>query len=108
MGDAGQRIPRLWQLSVTPKRTQVSRKKGWLLWVVCVLTIGSLVAGSCTFPSSVEVSLNEGGMSPCRWANRALKRAARRRSSQRHPSNWGRSLPSGNCRGRVLPGRRRG
>ena len=61
MGDAGQRIPWLWQLSVTPRRTQVSRKRSWLLWAVCLLTIGSLVAGSCTFPSSLEVSLDEGG-----------------------------------------------
>ncbi|HUW96584.1 MAG TPA: hypothetical protein VMW58_12430 [Anaerolineae bacterium] len=39
----------------------MSRKRSWPLWAVCLLTIGSLVAGSCTFPSSLEVSLDEGG-----------------------------------------------
>jgi len=39
----------------------VNRKRSLLLWVVCLITIGSLIAGSCTLPSSVEVSLDEGG-----------------------------------------------
>jgi hypothetical protein len=39
----------------------VSRRRSWLLWASCLLTIGSLLAGSCTLPSSVDVTLNEGG-----------------------------------------------
>jgi hypothetical protein len=39
----------------------VSRRRSWLLWASCLLTIGSLLAGSCTLPSSVDVTLDEGG-----------------------------------------------
>jgi hypothetical protein len=39
----------------------VNRERHGLLWVVCLLTIGSLVAGSCTLPSSLKVTLDPGG-----------------------------------------------
>ncbi len=39
----------------------MNRERHWLLWVVCLLTIGSLVVGSCTLPSSVKITYDPEG-----------------------------------------------
>ena len=39
----------------------MSRRKTSLMYFICIVTIGSLLTGSCTLPSSLHVSVDEGG-----------------------------------------------